>query len=135
MGGYLKNLKNIKLIAIDPAESSLLLNGKSLGKHKIQGLSDQIIPSLYKKDLVDQIIEIKSDDAICMARKFKEKFGIGIGISSGGNILGALLSSSKKIVTVFADDDSKYLSTDLTNKDITSSLVNSIELISLELVK
>lgn len=133
-GGYLKENKNCKLIAIDPEESKLLIKGKSEGKHKIQGLSDQIIPSLYQANLVDHIIEINSDDAICMARKIKEKFGLGVGISSGANILGAILSSCSKVVTVFADDDTKYLSTDLFNDNIKSTLVDEIELIDVEVI-
>ena len=133
-GGYLKKQLGIKLIAIDPAESKLLIKGKSVGKHKIQGLSDQIIPEIYDKNIVDQIIEINSDDAICMARKVREVFGLGIGISSGANILGALLSNETKIATVFADDEKRYLSTDLFNKNISSSLVDSVELLSVEFI-
>ena len=77
-GGYLKENKKCKLIAIDPEESKLLINGKSEGRHKIQGLSDQIVPALYDKNLIDEYIEIASDDAICMARKVREIFGIDL---------------------------------------------------------
>ena len=134
-GGFLKEKLGKKLIAIDPIESSLLINKTSKGKHKIQGLSDEIIPGIYNEKIVDKIIELKSDDAIVMARKIKEFFGIGVGISSGANALGAVLSGLDKTVTVFADDDVKYKSTDLYNKDIKSELVDSIKFISISEVK
>lgn len=130
VGSVLKVKKKTKVIVIDPKESGLIAFGQSKGKHKIQGLSDQIIPALYNKDLIDEYIEIASDDAICMARKIKQEFGISVGISSGANLLGAVLSKSNNIVTVLPDDDKKYLSTDLYNEQIKSDLVKSIKFIS-----
>ena len=134
-GGFLKEKLGKKIIAIDPIESSLLINKTSKGKHKIQGLSDEIIPGIYNEKIVDQIIEIKSDDAIVMARKIKKIFGVGVGISSGANLLGAILSNLDKCVTVFADDDTKYKTTDLSNNKIKSQLVDSIKFISISEVK
>ena len=130
VGSVLKQKKNTKVIVIDPKESGLIAFGQSKGKHKIQGLSDQVIPALYNKDLIDEYIEIASDDAICMARKIRQIFGISVGISSGANLLGAVLSEEKVIVTVLPDDDKKYLSTDLYNESITSKLVDDINFIS-----
>ena len=65
-----------------------------------------------------------------MARKLKEEFGVGIGISSGANIIGAILSNQAKVVTLFPDDDKNYLSTDLFNKNIQSELVNNVKITS-----
>jgi len=130
VGTVLKNKKNTNIIVIDPKESGLIAFGQSKGKHKIQGLSDQIIPALYNKDVVNEYIEIASDDAICMAREIRKHFAIKVGISSGANLLGAILSKSNKVVTVLADDDKKYLSTDLYNELITSELVKNIKFIS-----
>ena len=127
VGSVLKEKKNTKVIVIDPKESGLIAFGQSKGKHKIQGLSDQIIPALYNKDLIDEYIGIASDDAICMARKVREVFGIAVGISSGANLLGAVLSKEKVIVTVLPDDDKKYFSTDLNNDAIKSELVDKIK--------
>lgn len=134
-GGFLKEKFGKKLVAIDPIESSLLINKTSKGKHKIQGLSDEIIPKIYNEKLVDKIIEIKSDDAIVMARKIAEIFGVEVGISSGANALGCILSGLDKTTTVFADDSSKYRSTDLFDKNIKSELVESIKFISISEVK
>ena len=135
IGGYLKNNYGTKMLAIDPKESSLLLFGKAQGPHKIQGLSDQIIPGLYDSKMVDEIISISSDDAIVMARRICNEFNIKVGISSGANVLGALLSNYNSCATVFADDDKKYLSTDLYNEKITSELVDKVKLIEYSFVK
>lgn len=129
IGGYLKANFGTKMLAIDPKESSLLLFGKAQGPHKIQGLSDQIIPGLYDGKMVDEIISISSDDAIVMARRICNEFNIKVGISSGANALGALISNYNSCATVFADDDKKYLSTDLYNDKILSKLVDEIEFI------
>lgn len=129
IGKYLKKKYNTKIIAIDPKEAKLLKCGKSQGKHKIQGLSDEIIPKLYDKTIIDEIIEIASDDAICMARKLCKELGLNVGISSGANFLGCVLSNQDFCTTVFADDNKKYLSTDLTNNEIKSDLIDNIELI------
>lgn len=135
IGGYLKNKYNKKIIAIDPKESSLLLTGKSQGPHKIQGLSDQVIPSIYDANQVDKIISISSDDAIVMARRINKEFNVHVGISSGANVLGALLCGFTSVATVFADDDKRYLSTDLYNENIQSELVNRIKLLNVSVVK
>ena len=134
IGKYLKKKYNTKIIAIDPKEAKLLKCGKSQGKHKIQGLSDEIIPKLYDKTIIDEIIEIASDDAICMARKLCKELGLNVGISSGANFLGCVLSNQEFCTTVFADDNKKYLSTDLTNDEIKSNLVDNIELIKYSIV-
>ena len=127
-GKFLNEKCNAKVIAVDPAEANLLKSGVSEGKHKIQGLSDSIIPALYESSLVDEIISVNSDDAICMAQKLCRELGLGVGISSGANFLGCVLSNAERPATVFADDNKKYLSTELIEPK-TSKLVDQIELI------
>ena len=76
------------------------------------------VPALLDKNQIDKIILVNDDDAINMSRKLAFDLGLGVGISSGANFLGgALLGSQIKmpIVTVFADDNKKYLSTDLSS--------------------
>ena len=133
IGQHLKQKCNTKIVAIDPKESQLLTLGKSIGKHQIQGISDEIIPKLYKKDLVDQIIQISSIDAINMSKKLASDLGLGVGISSGANFLGCVLSQINGATTVFADDNKKYLTILNKHKD-PSSLVDKIELINYEIV-
>lgn len=127
-----KNSK-IKIVAVEPVKSSLLTLGYSKGKHKIQGLSDEIIPKLYDKMLIDDIISVSDEDAIKMAQKLSTTLGLGVGISSGANFIASVLSNENNTVSIFPDDNKKYLSTDLTSK-VNSPLVDSIELINFEVV-
>lgn len=132
IGKFLKEKCNSKIVALDPKEASLLKFGKSIGKHKIQGLSDEIIPKIYDSKLVDKIIQINSDDAVCMAQKICKDLGLGVGISSGANFLTCVLAGNNA-VTVFADDNKKYLSTDLSN-DLKSEFVEKIKLIDYKII-
>lgn len=127
IGSFLKSKLGTKIVALDPKEASLLTFGRSMGKHKIQGLSDEIIPEIYDRNLVDSIIQISSDDAVCMAQKLCKELGLGVGISSGANFLACVLTGDRA-VTVFADDNKKYLSTDLSG-NVKSDLVDEIKLI------
>ena len=92
------------------------------------------MPKLYPKDIVDDIYSIDDIDAICMAQKIKKDLNIGVGISSGANLLGAILSNIDNIITVFPDNDEKYYSTDLYNFNLKSKLVDKIELIDIKKV-
>ena len=135
-GSYFKR-KNpkFKLIALEPKETSLLTTRIRNGAtHEIQGISDGFIPKLYyyKRKLVDQIITVTSVDSIVMAQKLMEKFNVDIGISSGANFLGAVLTGINKIVTVFPDSADRYKTTRLVDKSLKSDLVNQIELLKIE---
>lgn len=127
---------NIKIIALEPDSMPLLSTGKKIRNHKIEGIGDDFIPELVHKELIDEIISINDIDAIMMSRKLSSIFGLGVGISSGANFLAAVKSNKNNIITVFADDSKKYLSTDLLDFNIlnTSSIVNDIELISIEVI-
>ncbi|MFC2111549.1 PLP-dependent cysteine synthase family protein, partial [Bacteroidota bacterium] len=119
VGRYLKEMNpNIKLHPLEPENSPTLTTGYKVGKHRIQGISDEFIPSIVKLDELDSIVCIDDGDAIIMAQKLASVLGLGVGISSGANFLGALkiqneLGSDSVVVTIFSDDNKKYLSTDL----------------------
>lgn len=134
IGKYLKSKYNTKIIALEPAESKLLSQGDVIGKHKIQGLADHLIPKNYHESAIDSIISIGSDDAIAMAQKLCQKLGLGVGISSGANFLASVLSNEDYAITLLPDDNKKYLSTDL-SKSIKSELVDQIELLSIDITK
>ncbi len=127
VGAKLKKACGAKVIAVDPAEANLLKVGHAEGEHNIEGLSDGRIPALYNKKLVDKIISVHSLDAIAMAQKLSSVLGLPVGISSGANFLGCVLSEINNATTVFADDNKKYLST-LLAKPAQSLLVDNIEL-------
>lgn len=118
VGRYLKEQdKNIKIWAMEPYESPLLSQGKS-GSHKIQGIGANFIPKVLDVDLLDEVITVKSDDAIEMARRLSKEEGLLVGISSGANVVAALKMQEKlggNIVTVLPDTGERYLSTELFN--------------------
>lgn len=110
---------NIKIYALEPAESPLLKEGKA-GKHKIQGISAGFIPKTLDQEVYDGIIEVSSDDAIKTGQAVGRLEGFLPGISAGANIYGAIelakqLGKGKKVVTVSPDGGDRYLSTDLFN--------------------
>lgn len=139
-GKRLKNeYKDFKIIAIEPDKMPLISKGKIISNHKIEGIGDDFIPDLVDKKAIDDIILINDDDAVNMARKLAKELGLGVGISSGANFIGSVLSkekTNKPIVTVFADDNKKYLTTDLLKEfdENESFISNKIELIDYELV-
>lgn len=129
--------KKIKIIALEPKTMPLLSEGKIIGPHKIEGIGDDFIPKLVDKNIIDEVISIDDEDAINMSRILSQKFGLGVGISSGANFLAGVLSKIDNLVTVFADDSKKYLSTDLIkpiNND-KNLISNNIKIISIEFIK
>jgi cysteine synthase A len=110
--------QNIKIHPLEPANSPTMSTGCKVGKHRIQGISDEFIPSIIDLDQLDSIVSVDDGDSIIMAQKLSRQLGIAVGISSGANFLGALkvqneLGNDATVVTVFADSNKKYLSTDL----------------------
>ena len=133
VGKKFKEICNSKIIAIEPKSSLILSSGVSQGAHKLQGLSDDIIPMIYDKNIVDDIISISDNDAIAMAQKLSTLLGLGVGISSGANFVGSVLSNIDDTISVFTDDNKKYLSTDLITPT-KSALVDSIDLLQYEVI-
>lgn len=123
VGKFLKEQDaGINIHPLEPENSPTLTTGYKVGKHRIQGISDEFIPSIIKFDNLDEVVAVDDGDAIIMAQKLASELGIGVGISSGANFLGALMlqnkyGSDKVIVTVFPDDNKKYLSTDLLREE------------------
>lgn len=119
--GTSKKLKekypNLLVGAVEPLQIPLLTTKKIIRNHKIEGIGDDFIPDLVDTKIIDKVFDIDDDDAVNMARLINKKLGIGVGISSGANLLGAVLLNqytNKKVVTIFPDDNKKYLTTELT---------------------
>lgn len=125
-----------RVIALEPKQLPILSKGISTGQHRIEGIGDDFIPRIVDKSLIDEVIEIDDEDAINMSRILSRKFGLGVGISSGANLLAAVIAGNDgdNIVTVFADDSKKYLSTDLKKRiNKNNNLIsNNIEILSIE---
>ena len=129
----------VKIHPLEPAESPTLSTGYKTGAHRIQGVSDDFIPAIVKLDELDEVIAVSDGDAIIMAQKLAAELGLAVGISSGANLIGALivqdqLGGKATVATVFCDDNKKYLSTDLARKEPIkpSYIAPHVELIGFE---
>jgi cysteine synthase A len=124
VGKYLKQVQpRVALHPLEPANSPTLSTGCKVGKHRIQGISDEFIPPIVDLPTLDRVVGVDDGDAIVMAQRLAAELGLGVGISSGANFLGAAmvqndLGADSVVVTVFADDNKKYLSTDLLREQI-----------------
>lgn len=106
---------------LEPLNSPTLSTGYKTGNHRIAGISDEFIPSICKLEELDKVVSVDDIDSIIMAQKLAKELGIGVGISSGANLIGAVIAledlhKNACCVTVFADDNKKYLSTDYSKK-------------------
>jgi cysteine synthase len=132
----------IKLHPLEPANSPTLSTGHKVGKHRIQGISDEFIPPVLDLAILDRVVDVDDGDAIIMAQKLAAELGMGVGISSGANFIGALLVQEDlgldaTVVTVFPDDNKKYLSTDLLRDETAKDefLAPHITLVSVRALK
>jgi cysteine synthase A len=122
-GRFLRRMRSsVRLHPVEPANSPTLSTGRKVGKHRIQGISDEFIPPIVDLGFLDQVVCVDDGDAILMAQRLAGELGIGVGISSGANFLAALkvqksLGAGAVVVTVFPDDNKKYLSTDLLREE------------------
>ncbi len=116
-GRYLKAKNpNIKIVAVEPAESPVLSGGKP-GPHKIQGIGAGFIPKNYDPKVVDEVIPVTSDQALKTGRQLADQEGILAGISAGAALKAAtelakrLENKGKRIIVLLPDTGERYLST------------------------
>ena len=134
-----KEIEDFKIVAIEPDKMPIISQGKIISQHKIEGIGDDFVPDLVDRNTIDDIVLVTDEDAINMSRILAKELGLGVGISSGANLIGSVLLNekiNKPVVTVFADDNKKYLTTDL-SKDIELNekfISNKIKLIGYEVV-
>jgi len=118
--GEALKLKNpqVKIIAVEPFDSPLL-SGGSAGPHKIQGIGANFIPPILNRDILDEIIPVKSEQAFATSRTLAKIEGLLVGISSGAAVFAASEiarrpeNKGKKIVVLLPDTGERYLSTEL----------------------
>ena len=116
---YIKPLKpQFKAVAVEPANSPVLSGGKP-GPHKIQGIGAGFIPDVLRQDLVDEVVQVKDEDALQTARLLARKEGLLVGISAGAAAYAALevakrsASEGRLLVVILPDTGERYLSTPL----------------------
>lgn len=132
IGRFLKTIyPKIKIHPLEPAEKN----------HRIQGISDDFIPSIVDLRMLDKVIKVNDGDAILMAQLLGKSLGLGVGISSGANLVGAIkaqleLGTNQVVLTVFSDCNKKYLSTDLFKEEpvLTHYLTPEIRLLGYEIL-
>lgn len=118
VGNELKRMySNIKVYAVEPEESPVLEGGQS-GPHKIQGIGAGFVPSILNTHIYDEVLPVKSSDAMETAREIAKKEGILVGISSGAALFAAIevakkMSPEQKVLVLLPDNGERYLSTEL----------------------
>jgi cysteine synthase A len=110
----------VRIIAVEPAESSVLLGGRP-GPHKIEGVGIGYVPPLWDPDLVDEVLAVKTEAAKDMTRRLAREEALFAGTSSGANVVAALrvaerLGPQATVVTLMVDSGLKYLNTDVYGK-------------------
>jgi len=132
----------VRIHPVEPAESPTLSTGCKVGAHRIQGISDEFIPAIVDLGFLDEVISVSDGDSILMAQKLAAKLGLATGVSSGCNFLAAMkaqesMSADAAVVTVFPDDNRKYLSTDLLQEEPCREgyLTPEVELLGLETIQ
>ena len=118
-GGFLKEKNpNIKVIAVEPASSPVLSQGKA-GPHKIQGIGAGFVPEVLNTKVYDEIIPVENDDAFATGRDIGRTEGLLVGISSGAAVWAAIQLAKrpefegKTLVALLPDTGDRYLSTAL----------------------
>ena len=118
VSGYLKEKTALTAVAVEPAESPVLSGGQP-GPHKIQGIGAGFVPEILDTGVIDEVVQVTSDEAFTMARELARMKGILCGISCGAAVRAAVdvgnrpQNKGKRIVVVLPDTGERYLSTAL----------------------
>jgi cysteine synthase A len=118
VGEVLKELDpRILVVAVEPARSPVLAGGKA-GLHAVQGIGASFVPGVLNREVIDEIIAVRDEDALEMTRRLTREEGLLVGISAGANVHASLavarrLGAGKRVVTILPDTGERYLSVNL----------------------
>jgi cysteine synthase len=109
-----ESLPEVRVIAVEPARSRVL-GGKRAGLHAIQGIGASFVPGILNREVYDEIIAVRDEDALEMTARLTREEGLLVGVSSGANVWAAAqvaraLGPDKRVVTVLCDTGERYLS-------------------------
>ncbi len=109
-----RELPGILVVAVEPARSPVLQGGK-FRPHAIQGIGASFVPGVLNRDVYDELISIRDEEALAITRRLSREEGLLVGISSGANVAAALrvaerLGAGKTVVTMLCDTGERYLS-------------------------
>lgn len=112
------SIPNIKVVAVEPYYVRNISGGDTSGVHRLEGIGLSFVPKILRRDLIDDVIPVRDEDAHATANAVAQKEGILGGVTSGANIWAALqrareLGRGKKVVTVVVDTGLRYLNGDL----------------------
>jgi cysteine synthase A len=115
--GLRRRKPDMRIAAVEPAESAVLSGGKS-GVHKIEGVGAGFVVPLWRRDIADEIALVSTEAAMDMARALARTEALFAGTSTGANLVAAIdlgkrLGAGATVVTVLCDSGLKYLSTKL----------------------
>ncbi|MBD3795135.1 MAG: cysteine synthase A [Epsilonproteobacteria bacterium] len=115
--GLKQTIPHIKIVAVEPTESSVL-SGNKPSPHGIQGIGAGFIPKILNQNIYDEIITVNTNEAINMASRVAKEEGLLIGISAGANLVASMelakrMNKGETIVTILCDTAQRYLSTAL----------------------
>lgn len=122
-GAFLRSRRpDLRVHPLEPSNSPTLSAGHQVGHHRIQGISDEFIPPIVDLEFLDEVVAVDDGDSIIMAQRLAAGLGLGVGLSSGANLLGAIklkeeMGPEAVVVTLFPDSNKKYLSTDLLREE------------------
>ena len=118
-GRYLKEKKaDFKVIGVEPFESPLLTKGVA-GAHGIQGIGANFVPEVLDRAILDEVLPIRTEDAITTGRMLAKTEGLLCGISAGAALFAAIEAAKraenagKMIVVILPDTGERYLSSEM----------------------
>ncbi len=104
---------DVRVVAVEPSRAPVLQGGRA-GIHAIQGIGASFVPNVLNREVYDEVMSVRDEDAMEMAKRLTREEGLLVGISSGANVWAAAkvardLGAGKRVVTMLCDTGERYL--------------------------